>query len=131
MDGKNTSDILTSEIRESYERIGIWGWLGLYLTGAVLIFVLLIHLFLVHITYAQPITLKTVVMSLNSSFLKTIDIALLLFAITHGMIGVRKLILDLELFKKRGSLVLNWSLFVIGIALFAWGLVIFSGITGA
>ena len=131
MDGKNTPDILTSEIRESYERIGIWGWLGLYLTGAVLIFVLLIHLFVVHITYAQPITLKTVVSSLNSPFLKTIDIALLLFAITHGMIGVRKLILDLELFKKRGSLVLNWSLFVIGIALFAWGLVIFSGITGA
>ena len=111
---------------EPYERIGLWGWLGLYATGAILLVLLLTHLWLVHYASSQPITLRNTLLALRSPFVRTIDLALLLFAVVHGMLGLRKVILDLDLFKKKGALYLSWFMVVAGAALLAWGLFIFS-----
>ena len=114
------------ELGEPYERIGLWGWLGLYATGAILLVLLLTHIWLAHYASSQPITLRNTLLALRSPFVRTIDLALLLFAVVHGMLGLRKVILDLDLFRKKGALYLSWFMTAAGAALLAWGFFIFS-----
>jgi len=98
--GKKNS--LVQKFSEPHERIGLVGWLGLYGTGPILLFFLFAHIWLVHYASSQPITLRNTLLALRSPIVQTIDLGLLLFAVVHGMIGLNRLILDLELLKKRG-----------------------------
>jgi len=107
------------------ERIGLWGWLGLYLSGIVLLVLLFAHLILVHYISPQPITFKNTLLALQSPLVRIIDVGLLLFAVFHGMLGLRKIILDLEWMKKKGARYLAWFLMAGGAALLYWGFLIF------
>ena len=120
---KNSS---VQRLGEPYERIGLWGWLGLYATGAILLAFVLTHLLLVHYTSSQPITLKNTLLALRSPFVRTVDLGLLLFVVVHGMLGLRKVILDLDLLRIKGALYLSWLMVAAGAALLAWGLYVFT-----
>ena len=111
---------------EPYERLGVWGWLVIYSTGVALLFFLLVHIWLVHYVSDQPITLKSVLLALRSPFVRTINLGVLFFSLIHGMMGLRRILLDMELFKKGGVYILNVCLFIAGLALFVWGLIIFN-----
>ena len=116
---------------EPFERIGPWGWLALYSTGFILLFFLLAHIWLVHYVSDQPITWKNVLLSLRSPFVRTVSLGLLFFSLIHGMMGLRRVILDLELLKKKGSLYLDWGLVLAAILLLTWGLIIFYRLSSA
>ena len=109
-----------------YQRIGLWGWLGLYASGAILLFLLLTHFGIVHFGTYEPLSIKTTQKALGSPFVRTIELSLLLFALFHGLMGFRRIILDLEILQKKGNRWLSLCLVVLGVALFAWGLFIFS-----
>ncbi len=115
-----------NQLDEPYEKIGLWGWLGLYATGTVLLFLLFSHLWLVHYSSPQPITLEGTILALRSPFIRTVEFSLLLFAVAHGMIGLRRIVLDLEVIKKRGSRYLTWCVVAAGVMVAAWGLLIFN-----
>ena len=117
---------ITQRIGGSPERIGLFGWLGLYATGALLLIFLFAHIWLIHYVSPQPITLKHTIEFLNSPLVRIVDIGLLLLAVVHGMIGLSRLILDLELVKKSGALLLNVILFVLSIVIFITGVFIFN-----
>lgn len=109
-----------------YQRIGLWGWLGLYASGAVLLFLLLTHVGILHFGTYEPLGIKTTQKALSSPFIRTIELSLLLLALFHGLMGVRRIILDLEILQKRGNRWLSLCLVVLGIALFSWGLLLFN-----
>lgn len=112
--------------REPYERIGFWGWFGLYITGVVLLFFLLSHVWLVHYGSTGTITARTTALALQSPIVKVSELGLLVFGVLHGMLGLRRTVLDLEVLKKRGEQYLTWCLVAAGVLLIATGLVIFS-----
>ena len=109
-----------------YQRIGIWGWLGIYASGAVLLFLLLTHIGIIHFGTYEPLGIKTTQKALGSPFIRTIELTLLLLAVSHGLMGFRRIILDLEILQKKGNRWLSVCLSVLGVGLFAWGLFIFN-----
>lgn len=111
------------------ERIGLWGWLGIYVTGFCLLFFLSAHVWLVHFASEGTRTLKATVSAFESPFVMGIELGLLVFAVVHGMLGVRRIVLDLELLGKSGDRYLTWGLTAVGIILITSGLVIFRGLT--
>ena len=113
-------------IEEIPQRIGLWGWLGLYLTGAVLLFLLLAHIILVHYGSSQPVSFQRTFASLQSPFVRFVELGLLLIAFIHGFSGVRRILLDLEIFQKRGNVLLTIGFIVLGFIFSIWGVFIFS-----
>ena len=113
-------------IEESPQRIGIWGWLGLYLTGAVLLFLLLAHILLVHYGSSQQVSFQRTLSSLQSPFVRFVELGLLLIAFIHGFTGLRRILLDLEIFQKRGNVLLTTGFVVTGCVFSIWGVFIFS-----
>ena len=112
------------------KRIGQLGWFGMYLTGAVLFFLLLSHLGAVHYFPVAPtMALADISRSLQSHLsLRIIDIGLLAFCIVHGLVGLRRVILDLEIMGRAGDRCLAWGFTAIGVGLFIFGISVFNGL---
>ena len=119
-------EVLAKRDLEPYERIGLPGWLLLYVTGALLLFFLLSHVWLSVYGSFQPFTLKATQLLLRSTFIRVVELGLLLLAVVHGMIGVKRIILELDLVKKRGAQYLNWFFLLAGTLIFVFGLYIFA-----
>ena len=109
----------------AYERIGFWGWVGLYATGIVLICFLVSHVWLVHYGKAETITAKSTTLTLQSPLVMTIELGLLIFGVIHGLLGVKRITLDMELLKQRGSKYLTIFLIGIGAVLIFSGIILF------
>ncbi len=110
---------------DPYERIGLWGWVGLYFTGALLLFFLLAHIFLIHFTPPVTITAQTTALGLQSPLVRFLDLSLLAFAVVHGLLGTRRIILDCEVFRGRGQRWVSAILIILGIFFVASGFIIF------
>ena len=109
------------------ERIGLWGWLGIYVTGFFLSFFIAAHIWLIHYASQAQITFKSSLAALQSPFVMAVEVGLLVFAVVHGMLGVRRIVLDLELLGKRGDRYLMWVLTAVGAILIISGTIIFHG----
>jgi len=115
----------------AYGRIGVWGWLGLYMSGALLLFFLIAHVWVVHFGTAEPLSFKTTLQSLASPFTKTVESGLLVLVVVHGLIGFRRIILDLEIMGKKGVRYFTWGLTIVGIALSVWGFILLNTLRSA
>ena len=111
------------------ERIGLWGWLGIYVTGFCLLFFLLAHVWILHYATDVTITLRSTFSALQSPFVMIVELGLLAFAVVHGMLGIRRIALDLELLGKKGDRYLTWGLTAAGFILITSGLIIFNQLT--
>ncbi|MBW1764892.1 MAG: hypothetical protein JRJ23_09165, partial [Deltaproteobacteria bacterium] len=118
-------EVLVKRDLGPYERIGLLGWLLLYVTGALLLFFLLSHVWLSVYGSFQPVTLKGTQLLLRSTFVRVVELGLLFLAVVHGMIGVKRIILELNLAKKRGGQYLNWCFVIAGTLIFVFGIYIF------
>ena len=112
------------------EALGLWGWFWLYLSGAVLLFFILSHLWVIHYSPAgYELTWKAVSQSLKANYMiRVADIGLLGFCIIHGLLGLRRIILDLNFLSKSGDRWLISGLVITGLVLFVFGLVIFNSL---
>ena len=108
-----------------YERIGSFGWFLLYVTGALLLFFLASHVWLSVYGSLQTVTLKGSQLLLGSTFVRVMEIGLLFLAVIHGMIGLKRIILELDLTKKRGNRYLNWCFVMAASLILVFGLYIF------
>ena len=68
------SEVLAKRDLGPYERIGLLGWLLLYVTGALLLFFLLSHVWLSVYGSFQPFTLKGTQLLLRSNFVKVVEL---------------------------------------------------------
>jgi succinate dehydrogenase / fumarate reductase, membrane anchor subunit len=93
---------------------GVWLWLTKIITGALIIIILIIHFIVNHL--AMPgglLTWKDVVQYYSSNpIIPIMEIAFLIFVVSHSLIGLRSIILDLK--PSRGVLkVVDW-IFILG-----------------
>ncbi len=108
------------------ERIGLWGWLSLYLSGALLLFFLLTHIFVIHYGTGNVITTISVFNDMRSYVIAFVNLGLLMLCIFHGLVGLRRLLLDLEIFSERGDRYLIRGLIILGLGMLIFGVVIFN-----
>lgn len=111
------------------ERIGLAGWLSLYVSGAVIFFLLLIHILAIHFFADEKITVISVRADFKSLSLTIINLGLLFFGLFHGLLGLRRVVLDLEIFGKKGDQIFIWVLTAGGFGLAVFGIAIFQGFT--
>jgi succinate dehydrogenase hydrophobic anchor subunit len=110
------------------ERIGLVGWLSLYVSGALLLFLLLAHVLAIHFFGDGQISAASVRKDVGSWFLNIISLGLLLVGLFHGLLGFFRMLLDLEIFGKRGSSWFKWILYATGAGVMVFGVVVFSGL---
>jgi len=94
-----------------------------YVTGIGLFFLVGLHLLLMHLAGGDPESWSSVAQRAASAGWLTIYILILIFGIYHGLHGVRGLILELSL-PNRAVKVLNWSIVLIGLAVFGYAIYI-------
>ncbi len=113
------------EKRLTLPAVGLGAWLGLYLTGAVLVVFLLAHLWALHYVQIGPMTARAVADRLRTPFFQVLDLGLLALALTHGLLGLRRVLLDCEGLGPRVQRAIPWLLLAVGGATFWWGTQIF------
>ena len=116
---------------DPFERIGLWGWIGMYSTGTLLFLVILAHLFLAHIKPTAEITAQSIMTGLQSYPVRFFDLSLLVLAVVHGLLGARRIILDCEILRGRGQAWLTVVLCIVGLGIIAFGFVLFGRLAGA
>lgn len=109
------------------ERIGLLGWLSLYVSGGILFFLLLAHILAIHFSGGSEIDATRVRDDVSSVFLSLLSIGLLLVGIFHGFLGFRRMVLDLDLFGPTGDRWFKWILLVLGLGCAVFGLNVFRG----
>lgn len=102
-------------------RRSFWLWFLQRLSSIGLIIVLLFHMVVLH--YVDPsaeITLADTQVRLQSFLFVLVDSLLLVFALFHGLNGVRNVAYDY--FPKAGTRkVISVVLLIVGVAVFVWG----------
>ncbi|MBI2863244.1 MAG: hypothetical protein HYX94_01615 [Chloroflexi bacterium] len=93
-------------------------WLGLYLTGLLLAVFLAAHLWAVHYAASGQtgLSFAAVQEKLRSPLFFVLDLGMLCLVFYHGLVGLRRVIVDLEILGERGTRIITWALVVIGLA---------------
>jgi len=108
--------------RVDRQKGGMWLWLAQRVSAVILLFGLLTHLIATHIFSIGELSYDNIAERLQSGFFITVDILLLASAVFHALNGARMVLLDYffkDLARRR---LLDWALFVFGVAAFAYGL---------
>lgn len=106
--------------------IGLWEWFSLYVAGAFLVVFIVAHVIAVH--YLGPVgsfTFNDLVEKLRSPLYLVLDLGLLFVVFYHGLAGVRRVIIDLEIFGDTGIRVFTGVLVLIGLVGIFFGIRIF------
>ena len=99
-----------------------WLWLIKIFTGLLIVAILLIHLIINHlISESGLLTHAEVVSYYKKWFVPFMEITFLITAITHSLIGVRSIIIDLNPTRKILSMV-TWIFIVIGSGFIIYGI---------
>lgn len=116
--------IATKSVPKSGE--GMWLWLIKIVSGALIILLLGLHFFVNHtglisITENGLLTHEGVVQYYANPIVPTIEILFLIFVISHSLIGLRSILLDLK--PSRTALnVINWVFTLVGVVAIAYGI---------
>jgi succinate dehydrogenase / fumarate reductase membrane anchor subunit len=96
-------------------------WFLKILTGFLVIVVLIIHLIVNHlIVEGGLLTYADVVRYYQNSIIPIMEIAFLIFVVTHALMGLRSVLLDLHPSNKVLRLI-NYGLVVLGVGSIAYG----------
>ncbi len=100
----------------------VWLWLVKIITGPLLVILLGIHLVVNHFIGTRGLlTYADVVAYFKNPIIPVMEITLLATVVTHSLIGLRGIILDLK--PSRTVLtVINWILAIIGIVSVSYGI---------
>jgi succinate dehydrogenase / fumarate reductase membrane anchor subunit len=102
---------------------GTWAWFFQRLSGALLIVLLTVHIYLDH--YAEvgaDITVSWVHQRLGQLLYIAVDYSMLAMVIFHGLNGSRTILFDFDTFAKRKKAV-DIGLWVLGVAMLIWGFI--------
>jgi succinate dehydrogenase / fumarate reductase membrane anchor subunit len=99
----------------------MWLWLVKMITGPLLVILLLIHFIVNHfIAETGLLTYADVVAYYRNPLIPIMEILFLTTVVTHSLIGLRGIILDLNP-ARRLLKVIDWGLVVAGIAAISYG----------
>jgi succinate dehydrogenase hydrophobic anchor subunit len=101
-----------------------WIWLVKIVTGPLLILVLILHLTVNHYIGSLPsglMTYEDVVRYYQNPIIPAIEILFLFLVVTHALIGLRGIILDMNPSRQVLSVV-TWSLSLLGVFSVAYGI---------
>jgi succinate dehydrogenase / fumarate reductase, membrane anchor subunit len=105
---------------------GMWLWLIKIVSGILIILLLLLHFFVNHtglisITQNGLLTHEGVVQYYSNPIIPAIEILFLIFVISHSLIGLRSIILDM---KPSRSLLkaVNWAFVLLGAVAIVYGI---------
>ncbi len=115
----------------SYEKSGenAWLWLAKIVTGLLIVVVLGIHLVVNHFAGKTGLlTYADVVAYYANPLIPLMEIAFLVLVVSHALIGVRSVILDLQP-SRRALAAVNWVLTGIGIVAVVYGIWLVQAIT--
>ena len=101
-----------------------WLWLIKIVTGPLLILVLILHMIVNHFVGSLPTGLMTyadVIQYYQNPIIPMIEIVFLATVVTHSLIGVRGIILDMNPSRKVLSIV-NWLLMILGVFSVGYGI---------
>ncbi|HSN75541.1 MAG TPA: succinate dehydrogenase [Anaerolineae bacterium] len=105
----------------SPNRFEVLSWYFMRVTGAVLLLVAVLHLLIMHVWYGvDAIDYRFVVGRWASPVVQVYDLALLLFAITHGVNGTRWVIDD-YVHSRGWNLTLKSALYVLALIFILMG----------
>jgi succinate dehydrogenase / fumarate reductase membrane anchor subunit len=100
----------------------MWLWMVKIVTGPVLVILLLIHFIVNHfIAETGLLTYADVVAYYRNPIVPIMEITFLITVVTHSLIGLRSIILDLNP-ARRLLKVIDWGLVLGGIAAIAYGI---------
>ncbi len=72
-----------------------------------------------------PLTARAVAERLRAPFFQVLDLGLLALILTHGLLGVRRVLWEVEGIGPQWRRSLPWILLGVGVATFGWGVQIF------
>jgi len=101
-----------------------WIWLIKIVTGPLLIVLLILHLIVNHYIGSLPSGLMTyddVVRYFQNPIIPAIEILFLMTVVTHSLIGLRGIILDMNP-SRRVLRVVTWFLSLLGVSSVAYGI---------
>lgn len=111
----NTMTIATS----SREQAGLW--VAKAVTGLLIFSLLMLHLVVNHLVAAGGLaTYAAVVAYLSNPLILTMELVFLILVVTHALLGVRGIVLDLRP-SAAGMRVVDWTLSLLGLAAIGYG----------
>ena len=103
---------------------GTWAWFFQRLSAVLLIVLLATHIYVDHYWHVgEGITVSSVNERLRELTFIAIDYSMLAMVLLHGLNGTRTILFDFEMFARRKRTV-DVGLWVLGIAMLIWGIVI-------
>jgi succinate dehydrogenase cytochrome b556 subunit len=112
--------------------VGLWDWLNLYATGVLLVLFLLAHIWAVH--YAVPgeqgFDFRQTREKMRLPIFAFLDLGLLVLAMYHGLAGLRRVIVDLEVLGPRGLRAVTALLALLGLGGLYYGWLIYRAFVG-
>jgi len=103
-------------------REGAWLWFIKVITGLLLIVILFIHLIVNHFVATNGLlSYADVVRYYQHPIIPIMEIGLVAFAVSHSLIGLRGIILDLKPTQAVIN-VINWLFTIIGVAAVIYGI---------
>ncbi len=112
----------TTQISRPKSGENAWLWLVKIVTGLLIVIILGIHLVVNHfVAEGGLLTWADVVAYYQNPLIPIMEIAFLIFVVTHALIGVRSILLDLH--PSRSTLnVINWAFLLIGAGFIVYGI---------
>ncbi len=106
--------------------------LGHHQTGVFLVLFLLAHIWAVHyaVTGETGFTFQAVRQKLETPLFTFLDLGLLVLAIYHGLVGVRRFVVDVEILRTTGEKLLAWVLAAVGLGGLYYGWLIYRAFVG-
>lgn len=96
-------------------------WLFQFITGFILIFILALHMIIMHLGETKEPTQWNLVLERGKDISYLIMyILFLLFAIFHGLYGLRNVLIE-AISNRNTDRIINWILTLTGIFLFVYG----------
>lgn len=103
---------------------GSWAWFLQRLTAVLLVVLLGIHIYVDHFWHVgEDLTVSNINERLREAVFIVIDYSLLAVVLFHGLNGTRTVLFDFDRFAKRKDLI-DVGLWVLGIAMMVWGIII-------
>jgi succinate dehydrogenase hydrophobic anchor subunit len=101
---------------------GVWLWLIKVLFGLVIAVLIAVHFIVNHLVASGGLlTYQDVINYYKNPGVTTMEIAFLIFVVSHALIGTRSIILDLNPSEKILKFI-NWGMLILGSAAIIYGI---------